>query len=56
VGFKETLVGIVPDNLFSSLADGNILPIIFFAVMFGLGVAAIGEKGKPILKLAERNI
>ncbi|WP_416176430.1 cation:dicarboxylate symporter family transporter [Clostridium sp.] len=52
-GFKETLVGIVPDNLFSSLADGNILPIIFFAVMFGLGVAAIGEKGKPILKLAE---
>ena len=25
------------------------LPIIFFSVLFGLGVAAIGEKGKPVL-------
>jgi proton glutamate symport protein len=52
-GFKDTIVGIVPDNLFTSLSNGDMLPIIFFAVIFGLGVAAIGEKGKPILKLAE---
>ena len=28
------------------------LPIIFFSVLFGLGVAAIGDKGKPVLALA----
>ena len=25
------------------------MPIIFFSVLFGLGIAAIGEKGKPVL-------
>jgi len=46
----ETVVNIVPKNFFESLSTGNMLPIIFFSVMFGLGVAAIGEKGKPVLQ------
>jgi proton glutamate symport protein len=46
----ETFVNIVPKNIFESLSTGNMLPIIFFSVMFGLGVAAIGEKGKPVLQ------
>jgi proton glutamate symport protein len=46
----ETFVNIVPKNIFESLTKGDMLPIIFFSVMFGLGVAAIGEKGKPVLQ------
>nr|P24944.1 RecName: Full=Proton/sodium-glutamate symport protein; AltName: Full=Glutamate-aspartate carrier protein [[Bacillus] caldotenax]AAA22493.1 proton glutamate symport protein [[Bacillus] caldotenax] len=46
----ETFVNIVPKNIFESLSTGDMLPIIFFSVMFGLGVAAIGEKGKPVLQ------
>lgn len=45
----DTFVNIVPTNIIQSLADGDMLAIIFFSVMFGLGVAAIGEKGLPIL-------
>ncbi len=48
-GFVETFVNIVPKNVFDALANGDMLAIIFFAVIFGLGVAAIGEKGKPVL-------
>lgn len=48
-GLIDTIVKIVPSNLFSSLAEGDMLAIIFFSVMFGLGVASIGEKGKPVL-------
>ncbi|MCX7568735.1 glutamate/aspartate:proton symporter GltP [Tumebacillus sp. DT12] len=48
-GFAETFVNIVPKNIFESLMKGDMLAIIFFSVMFGLGVAAIGEKGKPVL-------
>jgi proton glutamate symport protein len=48
-GFVETFVNIVPKNIFDALANGDMLAIIFFAVIFGLGVAAIGEKGKPVL-------
>lgn len=48
-GTFDVLVNIVPSNLFESLANGELLPIIFFSVMFGLGTAAIGEKGKIII-------
>ena len=44
----DTLVHIVPTNLFESMAKGELLPIIFFAVFFGLGLAAIGEKAEPV--------
>lgn len=46
--FIDTLVHIVPTNLFESMAKGELLPIIFFAVFFGLGLAAIGEKAEPV--------
>ncbi|MDN4593852.1 glutamate/aspartate:proton symporter GltP [Polycladomyces subterraneus] len=49
-GFVDTFVNIVPENLFTSLAEGHMLSIIFFSVLFGLGVAAIGDKGKPVLR------
>ncbi|TCP28825.1 proton glutamate symport protein [Scopulibacillus darangshiensis] len=49
-GFADTIVNIVPENIISSLASGDMLPIIFFSVMFGLGVAVIGERGKPVLQ------
>ncbi len=45
----ETFLHIVPTNFFQSLVEGDMLAIIFFSVLFGLGVAAIGERGKPVL-------
>ncbi|MFB9757159.1 cation:dicarboxylate symporter family transporter [Ectobacillus funiculus] len=52
-GFAETFVHIVPTNIFQAMTEGNMLAIIFFSVFFGMGVAAIGEKGKPVLKFFE---
>lgn len=49
----DTIKSIVPTNIFDSLAKGDLLSIIFFSVMFGLGVAAIGEKGKPVLEVCQ---
>lgn len=48
-GFMDIIVGIVPSNIIQSMAAGNMLSIIFFSVLFGLGIAAIGDKGKPVL-------
>lgn len=48
--FADTFVNIVPTNIMKSLAEGDMLAIIFFSVLFGLGVAAIGERGKPVLQ------
>lgn len=51
--FADTFVNIVPTNIMQSLASGDMLSIIFFSIMFGLGIGAIGEKGKPVLHFFE---
>ncbi|HZG80014.1 MAG TPA: cation:dicarboxylase symporter family transporter [Brevibacillus sp.] len=48
-GFVETFVNIVPKNVFDAIVRGDMLAIIFFSVLFGLGIAAVGERGKPVL-------
>ncbi|WP_282942632.1 cation:dicarboxylase symporter family transporter [Paenibacillus sp. RC67] len=51
--FVDTIVNIVPTNIIQSLAAGDMLAIIFFSVMFGLGLAAVGEKGMPVIRFFE---
>ncbi|AMO87454.1 proton glutamate symport protein [Solibacillus kalamii] len=48
-GTFQIIVDIVPKNIINAMAEGDMLAIIFFSVIFGLGVAAIGERGKPVL-------
>ena len=45
----QVIVDIVPKNVVNAMAEGDMLAIIFFSVLFGLGVAAIGDRGKPVL-------
>lgn len=52
-GIIDTIVGIVPTNIVDAMSQGDMLSIIFFSVLFGLGVAAIGDRGKPVLAVAQ---
>jgi proton glutamate symport protein len=45
----DTFLEIIPTNVFQSMAEGDMLAVVFFSVLFGVGVAAIGERGKPVL-------
>ncbi len=49
----NTLMGIVPLNPVEAMAKGNMLQIIFFAIMFGFALSSIGEAGKPLLRIFE---
>lgn len=53
-GAMEFLMGIIPDNIVGAMAKGELLPILFFAVLFGLSLAALGDKGKPVVQLFEK--
>jgi len=35
----DTLINIVPVNPFGAIAEGNVLPVIFFCLLFGIGLA-----------------
>ena len=39
----DTFLAIVPTNPFDSLAKGDVLPIIFFAILFGIGISYLQE-------------
>jgi Na+/H+-dicarboxylate symporter len=46
--FAGLLESIVPTNPVAALANSQMLAIIFFALIFGAGLLAAGEKGKPL--------
>ena len=48
-----TLLEIVPINPMEAMSKGSMLQIIFFAVIFGFGLSALGERGKPVLTFFE---
>ena len=49
----QTLLNIVPMNPIDALAKGNMLQVIFFAVIFGFALSSLGETGKPLLRIFE---
>lgn len=52
-GIWATLMGIIPTNIFKSLGEGDMMPVIFFSVFFGLGTAAIGKPGQVIIDVLQ---
>lgn len=44
----RTLLAIIPSNPVAAMAQGDVLAIIFFAILFGLGVMMAGEAGRPV--------
>lgn len=48
VPITERLMSIVPENPIGALAEGDILATIFFAILLGVGVLAVGERAKPV--------
>ncbi|MBM4348902.1 MAG: dicarboxylate/amino acid:cation symporter [Deltaproteobacteria bacterium] len=41
-------LSIIPTNPIKSLAEGEVLPIIFFAIIFGMSIAAAGKVADPV--------
>ena len=40
-GLVTTILSLIPQNIFASLVKGDMLPIIFFSVLFGMGLSAL---------------
>jgi DAACS family dicarboxylate/amino acid:cation (Na+ or H+) symporter len=47
----ETIINIFPENPVQAMADGQMLQIIVFALLFGFAANLAGERGKPVVKL-----
>ncbi len=47
------LLDIIPVTLTSAFVDGNILQVLFIAILFGISLIMIGDAGKPVITLFE---
>ncbi|MCX6551149.1 MAG: cation:dicarboxylase symporter family transporter [Acidobacteria bacterium] len=49
----DMLVSLFPTSVVDAMAKGDILQLVVFSIFFGIGIAAIGEKGKPLVDVLE---
>lgn len=54
INWIEFVTQIVPSNMVDAFAKGDILQVLFFSILFGVGLAALGEKGKIVIEFLDK--
>jgi aerobic C4-dicarboxylate transport protein len=47
-GVVESLLHIIPDNVVSAFAEGDIIQVLFFAILFGFSLMGLKERGAAL--------
>lgn len=50
----DFIAHIVPSNMFKAFAEGDILQILFFAILFGFGLSRMGKSGEAVIQLFDK--
>jgi aerobic C4-dicarboxylate transport protein len=49
----DFLMHIIPNTVVGAFAEGEIIQVLFFAILFAFGLFILGERGKPLLNLID---
>jgi aerobic C4-dicarboxylate transport protein len=52
-GFDDFLVSLVPSSAVDAFAQGDILQILVFSVLFACGLASLGKKAEPVVAIVD---
>ncbi len=50
---SQVLIDIVPTNIVQAMAEGKMLQIIFFSILFGISILMVGKRAKIVVELIE---
>lgn len=50
----EFIMNIIPDTVVGAFASGEILQVLFFAILFGFALHRLGESGRPLLRFIDQ--
>src|ERR1700722_3100541 len=53
VGFVPFVMNIIPNTFVGAFTDGNILQVLFIAILSGFALVWLGERGKPFVDLVD---
>ena len=54
MNWGEFVAHIIPGNMFDAFAKGDILQILFVAILFGYGLSLLGDSGQVVMNLFEK--
>ena len=54
LGFIDIITHVVPSSIIGAFANGEILQIVFFSLLFGIALLKVGDSGRPILSGIEK--
>ena len=54
MNWAEFFLHIIPHNIIASFAEGNILQILLFAILFGYGLNKLGSEGASVLNAFDK--
>jgi aerobic C4-dicarboxylate transport protein len=52
-GIGSFILNIIPTTSFDALARNDVLQVLFFAILFGVSLALVGERAKPVADLID---
>ena len=52
--FIDFLTHIVPSSVVGAFAQGEILQVVFFSILFGVALASLGPAGRPVARMLDR--
>ena len=54
LGVVDFLSHIVPSSVVGAFAQGEILQVVFFSILFGVALASLGAAGRPVVRMLDR--
>jgi len=52
-GVVEYLLHIIPNSFVGAFAEGEIIQVLFLAILFGFALFSLGERGRPLLNIID---
>ncbi|HVD78611.1 MAG TPA: C4-dicarboxylate transporter DctA, partial [Vicinamibacteria bacterium] len=52
--FVDFLTRVVPSSAVGAFAQGEILQVVFFSILFGVALASLGRAGRPVTRMLDR--
>lgn len=54
MNWAEFFMNIVPSNVTNAFATGDILQVLFFSILFGFGLSALGKRGEGLVSILDQ--
>ena len=53
-GLVDFFLNVIPSSIVDAFARGDIVQVLFFSVLFGFALSALGDRGRPLVQLLEQ--